>query len=294
MAHYLQKLVKRFKEGTPQGIFAVCSANEFVLASLMEFGRKHDAVVLVEATSNQVNQFGGYTGMVPVDFVNFVIGLAHRAGLPLDKLILGGDHLGPNPWRKEPAAEAMAKARVLVQEYVKAGFTKIHLDASMHLGDDGDRSVALPPELIAQRTAELCQAAEEAYAELITENPNAVQPVYVIGTEVPVPGGHQEELGELLPTPKEAARTTLETHRAAIEAAGLGDIWPRISALVVQPAVEFDHLKVVDYRSEGTVELRTVLDAEPNLVFEAHSTDYQTADAQIGRASCRERVSFLV
>ncbi len=275
MAHYLQKLVKRFKEGTPQGIFAVCSANEFVLASLMEFGRKHDAVVLVEATSNQVNQFGGYTGMVPVDFVNFVIGLAHRAGLPLDKLILGGDHLGPNPWRKEPAAEAMAKARVLVQEYVKAGFTKIHLDASMHLGDDGDRSVALPPELIAQRTAELCQAAEEAYAELITENPNAVQPVYVIGTEVPVPGGTQSgEEGLSVTRPEDFHRTVQITREAFLEH-GLGEAWDRVVAVVVQPGVEFGDHTIHEYDRAQARELSQQLTHYPGLVFEGHSTDYQ-------------------
>ena len=43
----------------------------------------------------------------------------------------------------------------------------------------------------------------------------------------------------------------------------------------MQPGVEFDHVNVFDYRRDATVELRTVLDTEDNLVFEAHSTDYQ-------------------
>ena len=50
--------------------------------------------------------------------------------------MLGGDHLGPYVWRAEPADEAMAKARDLVRDYVAAGYTKIHLDASMRLGGD--------------------------------------------------------------------------------------------------------------------------------------------------------------
>ncbi|HOM00691.1 MAG TPA: class II D-tagatose-bisphosphate aldolase, non-catalytic subunit, partial [Limnochordia bacterium] len=133
MGHYLRELIQKHKAGIRLGIFSVCSANEFVLESLLEFGRKHDQAVLIEATSNQVNQYGGYTGMVPRDFVEFVAGIAAKAGFPKDRVILGGDHLGPNPWRQEPAAEAMAKAEVLVQEYVRAGFSKIHLDASMHL-----------------------------------------------------------------------------------------------------------------------------------------------------------------
>ena len=74
-----------------------------------------------------------------------------------------------------------------------AGFTKLHLDASMALGDDACENGALPPAVIAERTAELCRVAEEAYRELLRSNPDAVPPVYVIGTEVPVPGGMQDE-----------------------------------------------------------------------------------------------------
>jgi D-tagatose-1,6-bisphosphate aldolase subunit GatZ/KbaZ len=52
-------------------------------------------------------------------------------------------------------------------------------------------------------------------------------------------------------------------------------VWPRVIALVVQPGVEFDHLNVIDYEHTATTDLRRVLDTEHNLVFEAHSTDYQ-------------------
>jgi D-tagatose-1,6-bisphosphate aldolase subunit GatZ/KbaZ len=38
-------------------------------------------------------------------------------------------------------------------------------------------------------------------------------------------------------------------------------------ALVVQPGVEFDHLRVVDSKRERTTELRQVLDDEPYVVF---------------------------
>ena len=44
---------------------------------------------------------------------------------------------------------------------------------------------------------------------------------------------------------------------------------------MVQPGVEFDHQAVIDYQRDATAELRHVLDTEHNLVFEAHSTDYQ-------------------
>jgi D-tagatose-1,6-bisphosphate aldolase subunit GatZ/KbaZ len=100
-------------------------------------------------------------------------------------------------------------------------------------------------------------------------------PVYVIGTEVPVPGGAHETLHGLTPTPAGHARRTLAAHRSAFAEVGHDDVWPRVIALVVQPGVEFDHLAVVDYQHSATAELRHVLDDQENLVFEAHSTDYQ-------------------
>ena len=73
---------------------------------------RHDPpIALIEATSNQVNQDGGYTGMVPAQFRDFVQGIAERVGFPLARLVLGGDHLGPNAWTALPADEAMAKRK---------------------------------------------------------------------------------------------------------------------------------------------------------------------------------------
>jgi D-tagatose-1,6-bisphosphate aldolase subunit GatZ/KbaZ len=100
-------------------------------------------------------------------------------------------------------------------------------------------------------------------------------PLYVIGTEVPVPGGAHETLGVLTPTPADRARRTIDAHRKAFADQALEHVWPRVMALVVQPGVEFDHLQVIDYRRDATADLRRVLDDEEHLVFEAHSTDYQ-------------------
>jgi D-tagatose-1,6-bisphosphate aldolase subunit GatZ/KbaZ len=99
--------------------------------------------------------------------------------------------------------------------------------------------------------------------------------MYVIGTEVPVPGGAHETLGVLTPTPADRARRTVAAHRKAFADSGLDHVWLRVMALVVQPGVEFDHLHVIDYQRDATAELRRVLDDEDHLVFEAHSTDYQ-------------------
>ena len=266
------EVISAHKSGRKSGIYSVCSADPTVLLAALVQARQDDTATLIEATSNQVDQYGGYTGMTPAGFRDFVLALADEVGLPRERVILGGDHLGPNRWQSEAPEVAMARAEELVRAYAEAGYTKIHLDCTFScLGDP----YPLTDDIVAERAVRLLRVAEEGAVSAGT----SADLRYVIGTEVPVPGGHQEELGELVPTPPEAARATLETHRAAFAAAGLGHVWPRVSALVVQPAVEFDHLKVIDYRSAATTGLRTVLDDEPNLVFEAHSTDYQTPEA---------------
>jgi len=268
----IRDIVLRHKAGERVGVTSVCSAHPLVIEATFRHAlAAGQPVVLVEATSNQVNQDGGYTGMVPADFRAFVEAIAAKTGFPLERLVLGGDHLGPNAWTALSAAEAMAKAEVMVADYVRAGFRKIHLDCSMSCADD---VVPLPEREIAERAARLCRAAEDAYA-----GDAADAPVYVIGTEVPVPGGAAEDLEELAVTTPEAAIATVEMHRDLFRGAGLGDAWERVIATVVQPGVEFDHDKVVDYRPERAVSLSRAIKPVDHLVFEAHSTDYQTPTA---------------
>jgi len=128
----LQDLVARHKQGHAVGVTSICSAHPIVIEAALRHARQHgDTFVLFEATCNQVNQDGGYTGMAPVDFVAFVRGIAERVGFDHSRIVLGGDHLGPNPWTQLPAAAAMEKAVTMVAAYVAAGFRKIHLDCSM-------------------------------------------------------------------------------------------------------------------------------------------------------------------
>jgi D-tagatose-1,6-bisphosphate aldolase subunit GatZ/KbaZ len=265
---YLLNLARRHKAGEPVGIHSVCSAHPLVIEAAMEVARARGLPVLIESTSNQVNQDGGYTGMTPAAFRDFVYGIADRAGLARDRVLLGGDHLGPNAWQDQPAEAAMARADVLIDQYVTAGFRKIHLDCSMSCAGD---PVPLPDAVVAERAARLCAVAEGAWGKAGGE-----APVYVVGTEVPVPGGAHEDLEELSVTTPEAAALTIAVHRQAFAAAGLEAVWPRVIGLVVQPGVEFDHHKVIDYRPERAVALSRLIEGEPTLLYEAHSTDYQT------------------
>lgn len=266
---HLTQMVEQHKRGNSNGIYAVCSAHPLVLESAIRYAQANHTPLLIEATSNQVDQFGGYTGMTPADFRGFVYHLADSLGFVRENLILGGDHLGPNRWQHLPAAEAMSHAADLIKNYVAAGFKKIHLDCSMSCKGD---PVPLTDDIVAERAARLAKIAEETCIEQEGES----DLVYVIGTEVPVPGGAHETLTSLQVTTPDAARTTLNAHQAAFAKQGLDDLWPRIIALVVQPGVEFDHTHVIDYQTEKAAALSTMVEDWDTLVFEAHSTDYQT------------------
>jgi D-tagatose-1,6-bisphosphate aldolase subunit GatZ/KbaZ len=264
----LLDLVRRHKAGRSEGLHSVCSGHPVVIEAALAEGQRRSMPVLIEATSNQVNPFGGYTGMKPADFHRFVMDIADRMAFPRDAVLLGGDHLGPNCWRSEAAEPAMVKSELMIEQYVQAGFRKIHLDCSMSCAGD---ATPLPEAIVAARATRLCAAAEQAW-----QHAGGEAPVYIIGTEVPVPGGAQEDLTELSATQPEAAASTIDVHRAAFAAAGLEAAWARVIGLVVQPGVEFDHHKVIDYDAAKAEHLSRFITTEPGLVYEAHSTDYQT------------------
>lgn len=267
----LMELVRRHRAGGHCGIYSVCSAHPLVLRAAVEQACGCDGYALIEATSNQVNQEGGYTGLRPAQFRDQVLEIAKTCGLAHERVLLGGDHLGPNPWRSLPSEEALERAGRMVEEYVSAGYRKIHLDCSMPCAGD---PVVLSDTIVAKRSARLCARAEAA-----SQRCAGARPVYVIGTEVPPPGGAREALGQIAVTEPEAAASTVDAHRKAFLAQGLSGAWERVIALVVQPGVEFDHDRVINYNPARAQRLSVSLENIPNLVFEAHSTDYQSEAA---------------
>lgn len=271
----LQQLVANYKQGRKIGMYSACTANELVIEACLERAKKDQAYVLLEATANQVNQYGGYSGMTPQDFREYVHRIAARVGFPEAYIILGGDHLGPLTFSHLPAAKAMEEAQELVRQFAAAGFAKIHIDTSMRLGGD-DPNQKLATELIAARGAALARAAEAAFAELKAANPAAVAPVYVIGSEVPIPGGSQEQEDKVQVTKAADFEETVAAYQSAFAEAGLAEAWDRVIAVVVQPGVEFGDETVHPYDRNAAAELSRALTAYPNLVFEGHSTDYQT------------------
>lgn len=267
----LRNIIDQNRSGKPKGIYSVCSAHPLVIEAAIEFALSNNTPLLIEATANQVNQFGGYTGMRAVDFFEFVTDLANRKNFPKDNIILGGDHLGPVCWKNENSENAMKKADDLIRDYVSAGFKKIHLDCSMECADDVS---PLSDEIIASRAARLCVTAEKEAIRRFGSS----DILYIIGTEVPPPGGNNEDISELEITKPEHALKTLNVHKEAFIQQGLNDVWKRVAGLVVQPGVEFSHTSIVQYTPKKATQLKALINSVENIVFEAHSTDYQNPE----------------
>ncbi|MGH9104342.1 MAG: D-tagatose-bisphosphate aldolase, class II, non-catalytic subunit [Acidimicrobiales bacterium] len=252
----------------PRGVTSVCSAHPLVLEAAMLQAAADDATLLIEATCNQVNHRGGYTGLTPAAFRERVDHIAERAGFPPEQVVLGGDHLGPSPWRRAPAEMAMEEARAMVAAYVAAGYQKIHLDCSMGCQGEPER---LGHAVAAERAARLVVVSEGEAAAC------PAPPAYVVGTEVPTPGGARHKIEALEVTEPGAVLATVDAHRRAFASVGAAAAFDRVVAVVAQPGVEFDNEAVVVYQPGRARELKDALDQLPGLVLEAHSTDYQPA-----------------
>jgi D-tagatose-1,6-bisphosphate aldolase subunit GatZ/KbaZ len=275
---FFQGLVDSQKRGEPRGITSICSAHPRVIVAAMTQARDDGLPLLIESTVNQVNQFGGYTGMWPLGFRDYVCESADRTGFPRGRIIFGGDHLGPYPWRNEPAEQAMQKACDLIAHCVRAGYAKIHLDASMPLGGDSlDDTGGLDAQLVASRTARMAAAAEGAFGESSRPGGTAAAspPLYVIGTDVPPPGGIQAEEQAVPITEAQDYERTIAACNQAFADAGLQDAWQRVFAVVVQPGVEFGDHVVFEYDRAKAKALIDAARRHPDLILEGHSTDYQ-------------------
>jgi D-tagatose-1,6-bisphosphate aldolase subunit GatZ/KbaZ len=270
----LQQILRQNRRLRTGGVYSVCSAHPWVLEVALQQAVGENGLVLVESTSSQVNQEGGYTGQAPQTFADLIRSKTKSMGIEDDRIMLGGDHLGPFPWRTQDAQAAMEKARTLVRACVLAGYQKIHLDASMACGNDPKGP--LDPAVVAQRAAVLAETAESAFAELQFR---ADPPVYVIGTEVPVPGGETAEGAPPAVTTSEHVQDTIEAFHCAFRERKLNAAWERVIALVVQPGVEFGDDIVFGYERQKARALSAALAKDGRMVYEAHSTDYQSPTA---------------
>ena len=68
MSNILEQLAISRCQGRPKGIYSVCSAHHWVLEAAIDQALEDGSDLLIEATSNQVNHRGGYTGTLPKTF----------------------------------------------------------------------------------------------------------------------------------------------------------------------------------------------------------------------------------
>lgn len=284
----LREIVRDNKKGYWSGIYSCCSANEDVIRAVLTRARNTKTVALIESTSNQVNQFGGYTGMTPADFAEFVYKLAKEVGLARHNIFLGGDHLGPLPWTNLEEEEALAHAEKLVCDCIEAGYSKIHLDTSMRVASDNPTQ-PFPTRICAERGARLCLACEKAFLHYKETHPEAEEPVYVIGSEVPVPGG-DINAGQMGVTSPEDALATIDAYKNAFAEAGISYAFDRVVALVVEMGIEFHEYTLDEYNRRNAADLVKAI-SSTNLCIEGHSSDYQTEDNL--RRLCEDGVAIL-
>ena len=128
----------------------------------------------------------------------------------------------------------------------------------------------LPETVIADRAATLAAVAEAQSAGQRLH--------YVIGTEVPVPGGATEHLDTLTVTSPTAAAETLRLHRDAFAATGSPPRWTGSSRWWCSRGWSSGTKDVIAYAPEAASALSAAR-RDLGLVFEAHSTDYQTPAA---------------
>lgn len=272
----LKNIVRLQKAGKQVGIYSACTSNGLTLRACMQRAKETNTILLIEATANQVDQYGGYTGMKPADFMEFIKKLAAEEDLPMSQIILGGDHLGPLTFAHYDEEKAMAEASELIRQFVLAGFTKIHIDTSMKVASD-DPDTRLSDEVISRRGAELAVVAENAYQELLKKNPDAIHPVYIVGSEVPIPGGSQQAVDTGLQVTKvDDFKNTVNIFEKSFHEHGLDEAWKQVIGFVVQPGVEEKDAGCTPYDRSKAVDLMASIKEYPNFVFEGHSTDYQT------------------
>ncbi|MEJ5357759.1 MAG: class II D-tagatose-bisphosphate aldolase, non-catalytic subunit [Desulfobacterales bacterium] len=275
MSSFLRDLRAGHLSGRRGGVFSVCSSHPEVLAAAVCYAREEGIPLLIEATAAQVNPQGGYSGMTPADFSARLAALAEGLGLGRENLVLGADHLGPYVWREKPSAEALARAAELARHCVAAGFQKLHIDASAACRDDPPP--APDPQTAARRTALLCRMAEE---EAARRDDGAGRPLYVIGSDVPPPGGRPGLPREIKVTRPEQVAEFLSLVKEEFRRQGIEDAWERILAVVVQPGVDFGHEGAAPYRPGRAAALSGYHAALPGIMtYEVHSTDYQSPES---------------
>ena len=235
-----------------------CTSNFDVLKVLMIFSKYHQLPTLIESTSNQVNQFGGYTGLKPLQFKQKVDKLCKSVKLPSKLLIIGGDHLGPLPWKNVNKKSAMKNAKILVKKCLNAKYKKIHIDTAIVCRDEKN----IDRNIIVNRCEEILKS--------LTKN-DLKNVFIVVGTEVPFAGGG-DHLKPVI-TKLESIKKEYLLYSKIFKQKKI--LKKKPFALVIDPGIGFNNLAITTTNLFG-FRKKNSFSKKNNFYFEAHSSDYQS------------------
>ena len=235
-----------------------CTGNIDVLNSIMFFCHLQKLPCLIECTSNQVNQTGGYTKKTPKKFIKEIFDLRKKIKLSKNQLFLGGDHLGPLPWKYYNKKIALKNSINLIESFLKEKFCKIHIDTSIRCKDDN----FFNNEIIFKRTKDILK--NSRIKKRLKDK------FLVIGSEVPLSGsGDNKKI--ILTNTKQIKNESLKFRQILKE---LNFKNKREFGLVVEPGMKYMHSSIKKPNLKKFKD-KTKFSVKNNFVFEAHSTDYQ-------------------
>lgn len=213
--------------------------------------------MLIETTSNQVNQFGGYSKNQPKDFIKKINKLIKSVKINKKFIYFGGDHLGPLPWKKNRSSLALKNSINLIDLYLKANYQKIHIDTSIRCKDDN----SLTNKEIFERTE---------YILKNIQNKKILKKVFfVFGSEVPLAGGN--DIQKIKITENNKIITEYQNFSKLLKSEKLST---KDFALVIEPGMKFKNHSITEPRLKN-FEIKKKFSKKNKFYFEAHSTDYQ-------------------
>lgn len=266
MTEFRNKIVKK-------GIPSFCTANFDVIEIIFKFAKINRFPILLESTSNQVNQDGGYTGLKPKNFKNKIYKIASEYRIKKQKLFLGGDHLGPLPWKRLKENKAMENAKELVKQYINAGFKKIHLDTAI---------LCLNQKKISRE--EVVSRCTKLIKNIPKKKLNSI--FFVVGTEVPAAGGGDNV--KPIVTKMNNIKKDYLSYRKFISK--FLSRKKQTFGLVIDPGIGFQN-RTLTKSNFNKINQKKNFSLKNNFIFEAHSSDYQSlADL---KKLCNKNFKFL-
>ena len=234
-----------------------CTANFDVIESIFYYCNINKLPCLIECTSNQVNQDGGYTSNTPKLFVNKINNLRKKIKLKQSQLFLGGDHLGPLPWKNNTNKIALKKSVKLINSFLNEKFDKIHVDTSIKCKNDK----SINNEIIFDRTCKILSST------IIKKKIN--DKFLVIGTEVPLSGSNDDK--KVIITSIKKIKIEALNFKNFLESLHLKK---KIFGLVIEPGMKYMNTSIKKPIFTKFLHKKKFSKMN-NFVFEAHSTDYQ-------------------